>query len=98
MAHAVDAAVGAVHLALQGLRYLAESNGEAVFINDSLAWEPTALGVKRDEPALLAAVNKTLEDMEKAGEIDGIWNRWYGPDTRFAFKREKKLTPIASFE
>ncbi len=80
-----------------GLRYLAESKGEAVFIDDSLAWEPTALGVKKDEPALLAAVNKTLEDMEKAGEIDSIWNRWYGPETRFAFKREKKLTPISTF-
>ncbi|RZJ58231.1 MAG: transporter substrate-binding domain-containing protein [Acidovorax sp.] len=80
-----------------GLRYLAESKGEAVFIDDSLAWEPTALGVKKDEPALLAAVNKTLEDMEKAGEIDSIWNRWYGPETRFAFKREKKLTPISAF-
>lgn len=80
-----------------GLRYLAESKGEAVFIDDSLAWEPTALGVKKDEPALLAAVNKTLEDMEKAGEIDSIWNRWYGPETRFAFKREKKLTPICTF-
>ena len=80
-----------------GLRYLAESKGEAVFIDDSLAWEPTALGVKKDEPALLAAVNQTLEAMEKEGEIEGIWNRWYGPDTRFAFKREKKLTPIAAF-
>lgn len=80
-----------------GLRYLAESKGEAVFINDSLAWEPTALGVKKDEPAMLAAVNKTLEDMEKAGEIDALWTKWYGPTTRFAFAREKKLTPIANF-
>lgn len=80
-----------------GLRYLAESKGEAVFIDDSLAWEPTALGVKKDEPALLAAVNKTLDEMEKAGEIDGLWNKWYGPSTRFAFKREKKLTPIETF-
>jgi len=80
-----------------GLRYLVESKGEATYIKDSLAWEPTALGVKKDEPALLAAVNKSLEDMEKAGEIDAIWNKWYGPTTRFAFAREKKLTPISTF-
>lgn len=80
-----------------GLRYLAESNGQARFIDDSLAWEPTALGVKKDEPALLAAVNKMLDEMEKAGEIDSLWNKWYGPNTRFAFKREKKLTPIETF-
>jgi polar amino acid transport system substrate-binding protein len=77
-----------------GLRYLAETNGQGQYINDSLAWEPTALGVKKDEPALLAAVNKTLEDMEKAGEIDTLWVKWYGPNTRFPFPREKKLTPI----
>jgi polar amino acid transport system substrate-binding protein len=77
-----------------GLRYLAETNGQGQYINDSLAWEPTALGVKKDEPALLAAVNKTLEDMEKAGEIDALWVKWYGPNTKFPFPREKKLTPI----
>lgn len=77
-----------------GLRYLAETNGQGKFIDDSLAWEPTALGVKKDEPALLAAVNKTLDDMEKAGEIDTLWTKWYGPTTKFPFKREKKLTPI----
>lgn len=80
-----------------GLRYLAESNGQGKYIDDSLAWEPTALGVKKDEPALLAAVNKTLDDMEKAGEIDTLWTKWYGPNSRFPFPREKKLTPIETF-
>lgn len=80
-----------------GLRYLTESKGEAVFIDDSLAWEPTALGVKKDEPALLAAVNTALEDLEKAGEIDALWTKWYGPTTRFPFPRDKKLTPISTF-
>ena len=77
-----------------GLRYLAETQGQGKFIDDSLAWEPTALGVKKDEPALLAAVNKTLADMEQAGEIDALWTKWYGPTTKFPFAREKKLTPI----
>lgn len=80
-----------------GLAFLADSKGTTKFIDDSLAWEPTALGIKKDEPALLAAVNKALADMERDGEIDAIWNRWYGPNTRFAFKREKKLTPIETF-
>ena len=80
-----------------GMRYLAETQGQGAYINDSLAWEPTALGVKKNEPALLAAVNNALEGMEKDGEIDAIWNKWYGPNTKFAFKREKKLTPIQTF-
>ena len=80
-----------------GLRYLAETQGQGMYIEDSLAWEPTALGVKKNEPALLAAVNGALESMEKDGEIDTLWDKWYGPTTRFAFKREKKLTPIQTF-
>ena len=80
-----------------GLRYLAETKGEGVYINDALAWEPSALGVKKGEPAMLSAVNKALEELEASGDIDKLWVKWYGPDTRFAFAREKKLTPIATF-
>jgi polar amino acid transport system substrate-binding protein len=80
-----------------GLGFLKETGGQGKFIDDSLAWEPTALGVKKGEPALLAAVNGALEAMESAGEIDTIWNRWYGPSSKFPFPREKKLTPIETF-
>ena len=80
-----------------GLRFLSETKGEGKYINDSLAWEPTALGVKKGETALLAAVNQALQAMESAGEIDTLWNKWYGPKTSFPFPREKKLTPIETF-
>lgn len=80
-----------------GLGFLKETNGQGKFINDSLAWEPTALGVKKGEPALLAAVNAALQALEASGELDAIWNRWYGPNTKFPFPREKKLTPIEAF-
>jgi polar amino acid transport system substrate-binding protein len=59
-----------------------------------LTWEATGLGVRKGEPAFLAEVNRILESMEKSGEIDSLWDKWYGPTTRFNVKREKKLTPI----
>ena len=72
-------------------------NGTGRYIEEAMVWEATALGVHKDEPALLAAVNKALEEMEAAGEIDALWQKWYGPQTKFAFPREKKLTPISTF-
>jgi polar amino acid transport system substrate-binding protein len=81
-----------------GIRYVNETGGKYKFADGALAWEPTALGVKKDEPALLAAVNAALQAMEKAGTIDALWNRWYGPTTKYNIVREKKLTPISAFE
>lgn len=80
------------------VRFVNETGGKFRFANEALAFEATALGVKKDEPALLAAVNKALAEMEVAGEIDALWNKWYGPNTKFNLPREKKLTPISAFE
>lgn len=80
-----------------GARFIEEGAGKFKFLDESLAFEPTGLGVKKDEPNLLAAVNKALRDMEAAGELDAMWNKWYGPDTRFKIVREKKLTPVSAF-
>lgn len=80
------------------LRYVNEMDGKYRNVAEALAFEPTALGIKKDESELLAAVNDILAEMEAAGEIDEIWNRWYGPNTRFPLPREKKLTPISAFE
>lgn len=80
------------------LRYVNETGGAFAYVEEPLAWEPTALGVKKDEPELLAAVNDALQQMEDDGEIDAIWEKWYGPTTHFPLPREKKLTPIANFE
>lgn len=81
-----------------GVRYVNETDGKFKFADGELAWEPTALGVKKDEPALLAGVNEALAKLEEAGTIDDIWNKWYGPETKYKIVREKKLTPIATFQ
>lgn len=81
-----------------GIRYVNETDGKFKFAQGELAWEPTALGVKKDEPALLAAVNEALAELESAGTIDAIWEKWYGPETKYGIVREKKLTPIDTFE
>ena len=81
-----------------GIRYVNETEGKFKFAEGSLAWEPTALGVRKSEPELLGAVNDALEKMEQAGVIDTLWAKWYGPGTKYNIVREKKLTPIATFK
>lgn len=81
-----------------GIRYVNETGGLYKFAEGSLAWEPTALGVKKGEPELLVAVNDALDKMEKDGVIDTLWAKWYGPKTKYNIVREKKLTPISTFK
>ncbi len=79
-----------------GLRFVNGSDGKFKFIDEALAYEATCLGVKKGEPELLAAVNKALEDMETSGELDALWTKWYGPQTKYNMPREKKLTPVSA--
>lgn len=80
-----------------GVRYVNENPGQYKFLDGALYWEPTGMGVKKGEPALLSAVNQALEKLEKAGQIDRLWNKWFGPQTKFNIPREKKLTPVSAF-
>ena len=81
-----------------GIRYVNETEGKYKFTEGSLAWEPTALGVKKGEPELLDTVNGALDTLEKSGVIDSLWVKWYGPSTKYKIAREKKLTPISAFK
>jgi len=80
------------------LRFKQQSGGQVKSLDEPLAWEATGLGVRKGEPAFLAEVNHILEAMEQSGELDRLWDKWYGPNTRFNVKREKRLTPIEKLE
>lgn len=80
-----------------GVRFVNESGGRFRFVEGALAWEPTALGVKKGERRLLDAVNLALAALEKDGQIDALWVKWFGPKTKFNIPRDKKLTPISAF-
>lgn len=77
-----------------GMRYLQAGKGKYVFIDQAIAWEPNALGIKKNEPELLAAVNGALENMEKDGQLETIWNKWLGSETSYKIKREHKLETL----
>lgn len=71
---------------------------ELKMIPEPMALEPVGVGMKKDEPALLAKVNAALMDMEKAGEIDQLWAKWLGPNTEYKMVREEKVMPLSSLK
>ena len=101
MAMMQDKVLGTATNEMSAARYKAESKVKLAN-TEPMAYEPTALGVKKGEAALLAEVNRVLQKLEAAGELDRIWDKWIGsgnamgPD--FAIPRRKKLTPLSQLQ
>ncbi len=63
-------------------------------IQEPLLLEPIGVGMKKDEPALLAKINATLLAMDQAGEINQLWDKWLGPNTEYKMTRTDKVVPL----
>jgi polar amino acid transport system substrate-binding protein len=63
-------------------------------IEEPLFVEPWGIGMRKGESALQAEVNKTLVKLENSGEMQKIFDRWFGPDTKFPTKRVFKVEEI----
>jgi len=74
------------------------SGVELALAKEPMALEPIGAGMRRDEPAFLAKVNESLMAMEKAGEIDAIWDRWIGPNTEYKMVREDKVQSLSALK
>jgi glutamate/aspartate transport system substrate-binding protein len=46
-------------------------------VGPALSVEPIAIMVRKDDPAFLAAVNKTIDGMEKSGEMAKLYDKWF---------------------
>jgi len=54
--------------------------------------EPLAIGIKKGEAGVKSAIDDTLRELEKSGEAEKLFFKWYGPDTRLKFqKRDFKI-------
>lgn len=95
-------------LALQQGKGVGYVNDEASLINDhaklgaakkdyvvlptSISVEPLALGLKKGEKGLKALVDGVLRDLEKSGDAEKLFFKWYGPGTKLQFdKRSFKI-------
>jgi polar amino acid transport system substrate-binding protein len=75
-----------------------EAGSPLKMISTPMLLEPVAVGMKKDEPALLAQINLALYAMDKDGEIDALWNKWLGPNTEFKLTRDEHVQPITAIK
>jgi polar amino acid transport system substrate-binding protein len=71
---------------------------EFKMIEEPMVYQPIGIGMKKDEPALLAKINETLAAMDEAGQINEFWNKWLGPDTEYKMTRTDKVTPLSELD
>lgn len=68
-------------------KFIEQTGGEFEFVEEAVAKEYWGLGVRKNEPALLEAVNETLNGLEKSGEGQKIFDQWLGESTPYKLTR-----------
>jgi polar amino acid transport system substrate-binding protein len=65
------------------------------FLDGALLTQTTGIGIRKGEPALVAAVNKALVDIEASGEAAKIFSKWMGAESSLKLERNFKVgSPI----
>jgi polar amino acid transport system substrate-binding protein len=54
--------------------------------------EPYGLGMRKGDTNFVNFVNNTILEMEKSGEAEKIFEKWFGPSTQFHLERTFKIT------
>ena len=60
-----------------GLAAKSKTPADYHIVGEVLSVEPIAIMVRKDDPAFLAAVNKTIDGLEKSGEIAKLYDKWF---------------------
>jgi polar amino acid transport system substrate-binding protein len=71
---------------------LGPQKAQYVVLPQNLSTEALAIGIRKGETGLKAVVDETLRELEKSGEAEKIFFKWYGPKTKSGFdKRSFKI-------
>ncbi|RST53582.1 ABC transporter substrate-binding protein [Variovorax sp. MHTC-1] len=71
---------------------LGPQKAKYVVLPQNLSTEALAIGIRKGETGLKAVVDETLRELEKSGEAEKIFFKWYGPKTKSGFdKRNFKI-------
>jgi polar amino acid transport system substrate-binding protein len=64
---------------------LGPAQKDYVILPQNISIEVVAMGLRKDEPALKAAVDAALRDFETSGEAEKAFFKWFGPGTRLQY-------------
>jgi polar amino acid transport system substrate-binding protein len=65
---------------------LGPQKAQYVVLKQNLSTEALAIGIKKGETGLKKVVDDTLRELEKSGEAEKIFFKWYGPKTKSGFE------------
>ena len=66
---------------------LGPAKKDYTILAQSISVEPLALGLKKGEKGLKAAVDGALRDLESSGEAEKLFFKWFGPTTKLQFEK-----------
>jgi polar amino acid transport system substrate-binding protein len=65
---------------------LGPAQKDFVILPENLSIEPLALGIRKGETGLKKVVDDTLRELEKSGEAEKLFFKWYGNDSKIKFQ------------
>ena len=71
---------------LRSYAKLGPQKARYVVLKQNLSTEALAIGIKKGETGLKKVVDDTLRELEKSGEAEKIFFKWYGPKTKSGFE------------
>ena len=72
---------------IDDLGKLGERGKDYAILPTNLSVEPLALGIKKGERGIKTVVDDTLRELEKSGQAEKIFFKWYGPTTKTKFDK-----------
>jgi polar amino acid transport system substrate-binding protein len=72
---------------------LGDKSKDYVILPQNLNVEPLAFGIKKGETAVKSALDESLRGLEKSGEANKVFLKWYGPQSKLKLfpKRDFKI-------
>lgn len=64
---------------------LGSAQAQYLILPQNISIEPLALGIRKGETKFKAVVDEALRELEKRGEAEKLFVKWYGPETRLKF-------------
>ena len=68
---------------------LGPAREDYLILSQNLSVEPMAFGIRKGESALKAAIDDTLRGLERSGEAERLFLKWYGPGSRLNLPRRE---------
>ncbi len=69
------------------------TGGKYVMLDQFVTKDQLGIGVRKGEPRVLAAANKTLTNLESSGKAVAIFEKWFGQGSKLKMKRSFTITP-----